>query len=544
MTKVFIVIFLTITVSLSGATYYVSTDGRDSNPGTITQPFATWDYAFNKVVAGDIVYIRGGVYYPAAKPYQGVIYGGRVYNRNGTAANTIKIWAYQGEKPILDCSNLTQEGIHTGFLIDNCDHWNIKGLAIRNVKEYESGGSYPYTADGLALADCSNITVDQCSVYWCGNGFTLGGSNDNINYINCDSYENADHYDRGGLANGFNINIRSGDRIFFDGCRAWSNSDDGWDAYGGDGYITINNCWAFENGYWDGEYGNGAGFKTGKASGYKESGVQRTLTRCVAWENTAFGFDESQDNDGTSIQHTVYNCTSYNNLYGFNFGYSGSATDIIANNISYGEKIGTFVSSTVSNNSWQVANVSRDDFVTLDAGGAKGARGADGSLPALNFLHLVSGSDLIDAGANVGLAYSGNAPDIGAFEFPSGSTTTPLPVFISSVVENATPSLLEMTYDLTLNNLVVPSTSSFNVMVNSSSRSVNSVSISGNKVRLTLATVVKFGDVITVAYTKPANNPLQTTSKGEATSISARPVTNNCKDTSVPNAPPRSSYKK
>ena len=53
------------------------------------------------------------------------------------------------------------------------------------------------------------------------------------------------------------------------------------------------------------------------------------------------------------------------------------------------------------------------------------------------------------------------------------------------------------------------------------------VAISGTKVLLTLASPVVYGDVVTVAYTKPASNPLQTASGGQAASITAQNVTNN-----------------
>jgi uncharacterized protein (TIGR02145 family)/uncharacterized repeat protein (TIGR02059 family) len=101
-----------------------------------------------------------------------------------------------------------------------------------------------------------------------------------------------------------------------------------------------------------------------------------------------------------------------------------------------------------------------------------------------------------------------------------------LPVYVSSLVANATPAVLEMTYSLTLAN-IVPATSAFTVMVNSATRVVNSVSISGTKVILTLASAVVYGDVVTLVYTKPATNPLQTTSGGQAASITAQSVTNN-----------------
>ena len=100
-----------------------------------------------------------------------------------------------------------------------------------------------------------------------------------------------------------------------------------------------------------------------------------------------------------------------------------------------------------------------------------------------------------------------------------------IPVYVSSAVENATPSLLSITYNTTLAN-IVPAASTFTVKVNSVVRIVNSVSVSGTNVQLTLATPVVFGDVITVDYTKPATNPLQTSSGGQAVSFVAQIVTN------------------
>jgi uncharacterized protein (TIGR02145 family)/uncharacterized repeat protein (TIGR02059 family) len=93
-------------------------------------------------------------------------------------------------------------------------------------------------------------------------------------------------------------------------------------------------------------------------------------------------------------------------------------------------------------------------------------------------------------------------------------------------IENATPTLLEMNYDISLAN-IVPAKSAFTVIVNSVSRTVNSVAISGTKVQLTLASAIVYGDVVTVSYTKPASNPLQTVSGGQAVSITAQNVTNN-----------------
>ena len=102
-----------------------------------------------------------------------------------------------------------------------------------------------------------------------------------------------------------------------------------------------------------------------------------------------------------------------------------------------------------------------------------------------------------------------------------------VPVYQSSVIENASPERLEMTYDHSLAN-IVPAASAFKVRVNSVARNVNSLAVSGTKVILTLVSAVENGDNVTVAYTKSSANPLQTTSGGQAANISSQLVTNDC----------------
>jgi hypothetical protein len=107
-----------------------------------------------------------------------------------------------------------------------------------------------------------------------------------------------------------------------------------------------------------------------------------------------------------------------------------------------------------------------------------------------------------------------------------GTTLPAVPVYVSSAIADATPTILEMTYNLTLAN-IVPATSAFAVLVNSVTRTVNSVAIVAGKPQLTLASAIVYGDVVTVAYTKPGSNPLQTAAGGQAASLSAQSVTNN-----------------
>jgi parallel beta-helix repeat protein len=108
---------------------------------------------------------------------------------------------------------------------------------------------------------------------------------------------------------------------------------------------------------------------------------------------------------------------------------------------------------------------------------------------------------------------------------PDPSNVPLTPEYINSVVENSNPSRLEMTYSLSLAN-IIPNVSAFEVRVNSTVRSINSISVSGTKVQLNLTTPVLYGDIVTVSYSMPVSNALQTPEGGKAASLSARPVTN------------------
>jgi len=100
-----------------------------------------------------------------------------------------------------------------------------------------------------------------------------------------------------------------------------------------------------------------------------------------------------------------------------------------------------------------------------------------------------------------------------------------VPVYINSVVEQITPDKIDMTYDLILGKIIPPA-SAFRVMIGSVQRTVSAVSISGTRVTLTLSSPVNDGEIVTVAYSQPSTNPLQSESTGLAESFTAKSVTN------------------
>ena len=89
---IFLVIFsLANIVQSYSKTYYVATNGLDSNSGTISNPFRTIQKAANIVTAGDSVIVRSGTY--AAF---------KIENKNGTIDSPIIFMRFPGEKVIVD----------------------------------------------------------------------------------------------------------------------------------------------------------------------------------------------------------------------------------------------------------------------------------------------------------------------------------------------------------------------------------------------------------------------------------------------------------
>lgn len=403
----------------SDGDYYISTTGNDSNPGTITLPWRNLSKLESVTLQpGNIVYIRGGTYRTtkSSSTSTHVLWNGF----NGTSNNLIKIWAYPGEYPVLNMDNVTTTVSTSAFALTNSSYVHVKGLRI-------TGFAQPNASISLVnvyLANVTNSTIENFRADHSGMyGFAFGNGCDTINVINCDADHLADISEGG--ANGFNITGGStATNIFFEGCRAWSNSDDGWDFYSVNGYVTFDDCWSFWNGYRANgtEYinGDGMGFKVGPTN------TDVTAARIVMRNNLAVGNKEigfCQNTVTTYNPVILYNNVSYSNGstgYMFGWGPAGGTSSIFRNNISYLD-VATYAVEAVDvhdHNSWNGGvTVSAADFTSLDTTGLDGSRQIDGSLPILNFARLVSSSDLIDNGVDVGLSFVGVAPDIGMYEY-------------------------------------------------------------------------------------------------------------------------------
>ena len=116
--------------TMFGADYYVATTGSDSNAGTLASPFATIQHAIDIIAAGDYIYVRGGTYTYSVEV-------NIASTNDGTNTGIKHLWAYAGEKPVLDFSSQpygsTSSVSNPRGLSVNGDYWHVKGLEIKGA---------------------------------------------------------------------------------------------------------------------------------------------------------------------------------------------------------------------------------------------------------------------------------------------------------------------------------------------------------------------------------------------------------------------------
>lgn len=419
-------------------TFFVALNGNDSiNSGTIIAPFATIMRAQEAVEAGDTVYIRGGKY-PMREnqisSFQKIWAIVNLIHKSGKEGKPINYLAYPGEHPVIDMTNVKPENKRI-MVFDITASWiHFKGLEVVGTQVT----ILTHTQSECFHNEGSHNIYEQLSMHdGQAIGFYLIRGSDNL-ILNCDAYRNYDYTSedgKGGNADGFGCHPQpGGSGNVFRGCRAWFNSDDGFDCIRAAETVTFDHCWAFNNGYSTDfkSLGDGNGFKAGGWGLRKDDRVPEKIPMhmiqfCVAVGNKANGFYSNHQPGGSFW----YNNSAYQNGTNFNMlnrnaeftedvpGYN----HVLKNNLSFEAR--TFetqhIDSTKCNvtyNSFTLpVKVSKSDFVSLDQSQLIAPRKADGSLPDITFMKLKKGSDLIDKGTDIGFPFKGKAPDLGAFEY-------------------------------------------------------------------------------------------------------------------------------
>ena len=436
MKKLLIISILLCSLSLSATKYYLSPNGNDSNSGTINSPFFNLSKVWTLISAGDTVYMRGGTY---SYTSQQVMTG-----KNGTSGNMIKVWAFPGETPVIKKGSPYSYNDSYGYgCYFSGNYVYFKGLDISFFSQETE-----HVWHGLRAYGNNNI-FEFLNIHHNGAGMLLGeGSTGNL-IRNCDFHHNNDPispipYNNGsGLSTSRNSNTSANNIVR--GCRAWWNTDTGFDAYYNEGFVEWDSCWSFWNGFLPDTFTptrpdepfEGCGWKFGETQYEYSTTYKRLIKRCIAAQNKSIGYTV---NGGVFITK-VYNCVSYDNGW-IGFELNNNCANTLRNNIafsdvSYSCSLGnnpgrvvdhnTFIAIEVENPDYSVTNA---DFVSLVGSQLDDARQSNGNLPVITLLTLAAGSDLIDTGIDVGLPYYSTFPDLGCAEYTSGSTNQP-PVILN-----------------------------------------------------------------------------------------------------------------
>lgn len=419
-----------------GAEIYVAPRGDDTNSGASDSPFASVQRAQKAAAPGDTVWIRGGTYVISdaliAETRRGQAHV-TLLDKSGTAEKPIRYWAYRDEQPVFDFSAVKPPGLRvTAFYVSGS--WlHLKGLSVIGVQVTITGHTQSICFDN----EGNNNVFEQLNMHdGQAIGFWLGRGSDNL-VLNCDAYKNHDYTSEnhlGGNVDGFGFHVPRGSvNNVFRGCRAWFNSDDGFDCINTAEAIVFENCWAFYNGF-DPKFtslGDGNGFKAGGYARAPSANLPNPIPRhvvrnCVAVRNKASGFYANHHPGGGDwLNNTGYrnkinfnmlgrNIADVNDVPGYghkvrnNLGYKGR-TELSNLNEAGSDALGNYFNLPVK--------IGDRDFAGLDESDLMKPRQPNGDLPDVPFLHLAKGSGLIDRGTDVGLPFTGTAPDLGAFEF-------------------------------------------------------------------------------------------------------------------------------
>lgn len=132
-------------------TYFVSTEGSDSNTGNSNAPLRSINTALSKVVPGDTVLVRNGTYSEKI-----------VFPKSGRLDKFITLKAYPGEKAIIDGTPLSITGKEALVTIRNNSYIILEGFDICNYKS-----TTPWTNVNGILVDqgSKNIQIKKNRVY-------------------------------------------------------------------------------------------------------------------------------------------------------------------------------------------------------------------------------------------------------------------------------------------------------------------------------------------------------------------------------------------
>lgn len=427
--------FFACVAQLSAATYVVAPDGDDAAAGSLAKPFATLMRAQQMVKPGDVVWLRGGIYrlreeqIAKKERFRAMVC---LFDRSGEQGKPIRYEAYQDEEVILDFSQVKPQGLRVHGFSVRASWLHFRKISLVGVQVTIAGHTQSINVENLGD---HNVYEQLAMRDGQGIGFWLGRGSNNL-VLNCDAYQNHDSTSeggRGGNVDGFGFHVPRGSvNNVFRGCRAWFNSDDGFDSINTSEAVLLENCWAFYNGYGKKfeSLGDGNGFKVGGYAYTPADRLPKVIPRhrviaCIAARNKAHGFYANHQVGGIDfLQNSAYrnrcnfnmlgrlrdpakDVPGYGHLLKNNFGLRG------------GKEIDKIdrAQCELSHNSFDFKKpVTEREVESVNETQLMRPRQLNGDLPAIDFLKPKAGSQLIDAGVELGRPFRGKKPDIGAIE--------------------------------------------------------------------------------------------------------------------------------
>lgn len=443
----------------SGATYYVSPSGIDTNPGTETQPWQTIQKAADTLVAGDTVYIKAGTYPEKVIPLN-----------SGNAGNYINYAAYPGDTVTIDGAGIQLASYLDGLIyLTEISYIKISGLKITNAGPninncgilledasyitIENNHTYNTVSSGIGVWDCNNIILDGNEVELACND----GEQECISVSGTDTFEimNNHVHDSGpGTIGGEGICPKDGS---FNG-KVYNNH-----------VHDLNNRLGIYIDAWD-----------------KHTYDIEVYSNIVHDMKKADGFTVASETGGLLENIKIYNNLSYNNgVNGLTISVNGEPLSkhpmkgiYVVNNTFYNNGVdwggGIVMENTEAedivirnnilsqNNTFQALEEIPDNNFTMDHNLIDGFRDYESEIYGDDYItgdplfvstsepdfHLQENSPAIDKGSSTdapGDDYEGTARpqglgyDIGAFEYGSGTvTTTTGPITTTTILSTTT----------------------------------------------------------------------------------------------------------
>lgn len=408
------------TSSAFATNWYIATNGVDSNAGTQGAPFATLMKAQSAAHNGDIVFINAGTYFPTNQNpvEQGVYVPVNLITNKG-----ITYEAMPGTRPVFNFSLVNPTGLRTAAFWVITNNVTFQGFDVVGVQENIT--TVNNQSVGFANWGCKFCTWNQVNVHDANCVGIYFEELDASNLVyRCDDYNlagiNGFSY---GNADGFGCHVTAGGKgNIFRECRAWNDSDDGYDCINCYENVTFDHCWSYLNGN---NGGNGNGFKVGGWATTAQNRIanpvpNHTVVGCLAVRNNGnAGFYANHQCAGPGMATGWTNNTAYDNAVGYSMlqrpppDYAN--TDAQSNDIAGTNELMHYnivfanthdiqnlneTGGMVSSNSWTQTGLAAgsSDFVSLNINQMTNARSPDGSLPAITLMHPVPGDKLTGYG--------------------------------------------------------------------------------------------------------------------------------------------------